>query len=59
MFIAEFGDVCGIGDSVDLAIQDLHDNLMNFAIHIEDDEDITVYKGKQVKVTKTWIVEEM
>jgi hypothetical protein len=60
MFIALFENICGIGKTVDLAMEDLHDNYTNSTgDNIDNDNDIQMYDAKQVKVTKTWIVEPM
>lgn len=60
MFIALFENVCGIGKTVDFAMQDLHGNFNDATGNdIGDENDIQVYDAKQVKVTKTWLIEPM
>lgn len=57
MFIAQFEGVCGIGYSLDSAMEDLHDNLSNFDINLEDDNDVTFYEGEIIAVKKTWVIQ--
>ena len=57
MFIAQFEGVCGIGYSLDSAMEDLQDNLSNFDINLEDDNDVTFYEGEIIAVKKTWVIQ--